>query len=340
MACAGNLDGARVRMDKINITIRSLTGRNWEVGIAPGATVEHLKQEIQVATGIPPDQNRLIFAGVQLEDHLTLEHCGIAEGSIVHLVLRVRAGPASGSILLRHGLSIVPCPAYLLAIQCDGHGSCKYSRGMRLPSEDIVKYTEAAWDPDTPVVFEFDYDRLNAPNEVCVGPYCGTYISSHPSMLTITNMTSGAIEYCEGCTYVSEEQQKAYPCGRPRPDGVPRMPIIRREYMPVGGFQPETPYRIDFRMQNDGRGIALDVTTGPKRLPLAGALRGMPAHWVCTTCHVPNDRTVAHCKMCMIPKTSASDVLGMLLECGPRIAEMGEAEMREMLGAMVNVSKR
>jgi hypothetical protein len=159
-------------------------------------------------------------------------------------------------------------------------------------------------------------------------------------MLTITNMTSGAIEYCEGCAYVSEGQQgqKAPLFGRP--DGVRGMPIIRKEYMPVGGFRPETPYRIDFRMQNDGRGIALDVTTGPKRLPLAGALRGMPAHWVCTTCHVPNDRTVAHCKMCMIPKTSASDVLGMLLECGPRIAEMGEAEMREMLGAMVNVSKR
>lgn len=53
-------------------------------------TVECLKQKIYTAEGIPPDQQRLIYAGRQLEDGLTLGSYSIVPDSTVHLVLRLR----------------------------------------------------------------------------------------------------------------------------------------------------------------------------------------------------------------------------------------------------------
>ena len=76
-----------------NMYVKTLTGKTLHIKeLHPYDTVEELKAKIQDADGIPPDQQRLVFAGKQLEDETTLFEHNLHEGAMLHLVLRLRGG--------------------------------------------------------------------------------------------------------------------------------------------------------------------------------------------------------------------------------------------------------
>lgn len=76
----------------MEISIKLLNGRVLKLEVEPTDKILTIKEKLQEIEGIDPEQQRLVFAGRQLQDDKTVEEVKIKSGTAINLLLALRGG--------------------------------------------------------------------------------------------------------------------------------------------------------------------------------------------------------------------------------------------------------
>mmetsp|Transcript_22619 Transcript_22619/g.45947 ORF Transcript_22619/g.45947 Transcript_22619/m.45947 type:complete len:344 (+) Transcript_22619:149-1180(+) len=88
----GGCSALNIPRGGMQLFVKTLTGKTVAIEVEEGESIEEVKAKIAEKEGIPPEQQRLIFGGQQLQDSKTLDDYDVGDDSTLHLVLRLRGG--------------------------------------------------------------------------------------------------------------------------------------------------------------------------------------------------------------------------------------------------------